>query len=134
MRASRLLRVPLLAALAILTAVPGAVALADDPRDPTMTPEAIARDRAIIRRLNREQAAYVQQRDARYAQGWRDYAAAHGRRDAQDEEDGYADDRRDYAEARADYAEQRRAYEREMREWRADVAACRAGYYERCER
>lgn len=106
--------------------------LADDPRDPTMTPEAIARDAATIRRMNRDQLDYVRQRDAGYAQGWRDYDSARGRRDVEDE--GYAADRRDYDTARADYAEERRRYEREMREWREDVAACRAGYYEHCAR
>ncbi|PNU02040.1 hypothetical protein A8V01_11145 [Novosphingobium guangzhouense] len=116
--------------------------LADDPRDPAMTPEAIARDAATIRRMNREQLDYVQKRDAGYAQGWRDYDAARGRHDADadryDDEghgdSGYAADRRDYEAARADYAEERRRYDREMREWRQDVSACRAGYYERCVR
>lgn len=115
----------------------GAPALADDPHDPAMTPDAIARDAATIRRLNREQYDYVRQRDEGYAQGWRDYEGA--RRGARNADAGYADDltdysaqRRDYDEARADYAQQRRQYERDLRQWRADSAACRAGYYERC--
>lgn len=108
---------------------------ADDPRDPTMTPEAIARDAATIRRLNREQLDYVRQRDAGYAQGWRDYDTARSRRDVDADyrdEGEYAANRRDYDAARADYARDRRRYDREMREWREDVAACRAGYYEHC--
>jgi hypothetical protein len=112
-----------------------APALADDPRDPTMTPEAIARDAATIRRLNQDQLAYVRQRDAGYAQGWRDQGAA------DDDDAGYTADRRAYADSRSDYAAQRREYaaqrseyEQAMRAWRRDVAACRAGYYERCAR
>lgn len=124
-------------AAAVLAAAWGGTALADDPRDPTMTPEAIARDAATIRRLNRDQLAYVRQRDAGYAQGWRDHAAA---RSDDDADEGYTADRRTYADSRADYeaqrrdyAEQRREYDRQMREWRQDVAACRAGYYEHCD-
>jgi hypothetical protein len=123
----------LLVAAVLVSAAP---ALADDPRDPTMTPEAIARDRATIRRLNREQLDYVQRRDAGYAQGWRDHDRAIGRvdRDVDRDEDSYTTDRRDYDTMRADYAEQRRRYEADMRDWQRDVAACRAGYYERCDR
>lgn len=102
--------------------------LADDPRDPTMTPEAIARDRATIRRLNREQLEYVQRRDAGYARGWR--AAA----DARAARSQASDDDADYADMHADYAEQRRRYDRAVRDWQDDVAACRAGYYDRCDR
>lgn len=109
-----------------------APALADDPRDPHMTPEAIARDSATIRRLNREQLDYVQRRDAGYAQGWRDHADA-GRLERESETQGYAAEQRDYVAMRAQYAEQRRRYEAEMRNWRQDVADCRAGYYERCD-
>lgn len=129
-------------AAAVLAAAWGGTALADDPRDPAMTPDAIARDAATIRRLNRDQLAYVRQRDAGYAQGWRDNAAA--RSDDADEgytadsydagRRSYADSRADYAAERRDYAEQRREYDRQMREWRQDVAACRAGYYEHCDR
>jgi hypothetical protein len=115
--------------LAAAAVVFGGPALADDPRDPTMTPEAIARDAATIRKLNRDQLDYVQRRDAGYAQGWRDHAAAGVPRD----DDSYTADRRDYAAAREDYARERRRYEAEMRAWRQDVTACRAGYYERCD-
>ncbi|WP_404482228.1 hypothetical protein [Novosphingobium sp. BL-52-GroH] len=106
--------------------------LADDPHDPTMTPEAAARDRETIRRLNRAQLDYVRKRDAGYAQGWRDHAATRDVRD--DDDDAPASDLRDYAAARADYARQRRQYDRAMAEWRQDVDACRAGYYDRCDR
>jgi len=136
MRVLRSVRVSAAIALAMGMALPAlAPASADDPNDPTMTPEAIARDRAEIRRMNRDQLAYVRQRDAGYAQGWRDYDEARGRSARYVEDDrGYADERRDYETSRADYAEQRREYDREMRAWREDVAACRAGYYEHCAR
>jgi len=123
---------------AILAVAFAAPALADDPRDPAMTPEAIARDRETIRRLNLAQRDYVRQRDAGYAQGWRDHAAGSETRAYEDET--YSADRRDYASAREnyvsareDYARQRREYDRAMADWRQDVAACRAGYYERCD-
>ncbi len=67
-------------ALALAAALSTAPALADDPNDPAMrTTEARARDRAIIRQLNLQQLAYVQQRDAQYAQGWKAYRDAHPR-------------------------------------------------------
>lgn len=114
------------AALASACVVP---AHADDPRDPTMTPEAIARDRATIRRLNREQLNYVQRRDAAYAEGWRQHDDA--RRGSTDQ--SYPAGQRNYAGMHADYARERRRYEAKMRQWRQDVAACRAGHYDRCD-
>lgn len=102
--------------------------LADDPKDPTMTPQAIARDRAVIQQLNRRQAEYVRQRDAGYARGWQDYEAARGQASSEDE-----DEADDYTAMRRDYAAQRREYEQAVRDWKADVAACRAGYYDRCD-
>ncbi|KMS54833.1 hypothetical protein V474_17330 [Novosphingobium barchaimii LL02] len=116
---------------ALIALACAAPALADDPRDPAMTPEAIARDRETIRRLNRAQLDHVQQRDAGYAKGWRDHAAGRATRDHEDA--GYTADRQDYASARADYARELREYDRAMAEWRRDVDACRAGYYERCD-
>ncbi len=133
----RALAAPALALVAGVAMPVFSPALADDPRDPSMTPEAIARDAATIRRLNREQLDYVQRRDAGYAQGWRDYDEARGKVARGQHGTGsgdYAADRRDYETARAGYAEERRRYEREMREWREDVSACRAGYYEHCAR
>ncbi|MEE4450672.1 hypothetical protein [Novosphingobium resinovorum] len=130
MRVSRLSRAVAPAAMLASLAC-ASPTLADDPRDPTMTPDAIARDRAAIRKLNRDQIDYVQRRDAGYAQGWRDHDAA--RRD-RDDDQAYADGQRDYAAMREDYARQRRDYERALDDWRGDVNACRAGYYERCDR
>lgn len=106
------------------------LASADDPNDPTMTPEAIARDQAMIRKLNRDQLEYVRRRDARQAQEWRDYARY---------KNGTHPDQIAYRRARARYerdlarnASERRRYDQAMAEWRADVSACRAGRYERC--
>lgn len=110
-------------ALTLAAALVPAPALADDPNDPLLSrsAEARARDRAIIRRLNREQLAYVQKRDARYAAGWRAYRAR-GSRQAE-----YARDMAEYRKRRADY-------NRDMAEWRHAVAACRAGRHEYCDR
>ena len=99
-------------ALVITAAVLPAAAHADDPRDASMrSPAARARDRAIIRRMNQDQLAYVRERDARRMQAFRDARAG---RDAR------------YADARADY-------ERKMAAWRHAVAACNAGRYEYCD-
>ena len=106
-------------------------ALADDPRDPTMTPEAIARDRAIIRKLNQDQLAYVRQRDAQYAKGWKAYRQS-GDDDGDFEEGDYQSGRADYARQSRGYAQARRDYEADLAQWRRDVAACRAGNYSRC--
>ena len=90
---------------------PGA-AMADDPHDPSMRSAAArARDAAIIRRLNQEQLAYVQNRDAQYAEGWRAYREG----------------------PRVAPARQAQ-YEREMAAWRRAVARCNAGYTEYCTR
>lgn len=90
-----------------------AVAHADDPHDPTMRSAAArARDRAIIRRMNQDQLAYVRRRDAHRMQTYR---LAQNTRDAR------------YADARAEY-------ERKMAAWRRGVAACNAGHWEYCDR
>ena len=110
---------------AFLAATLPHVALADDPRDPAMKNRAAREaDAAEIRRLNRAQAAFVQQRDAHYASGWQAYREA---QDGRHERRASEDDARAYREARRDY-------ESAMAEWRRDVEACRAGYYERCAR
>lgn len=104
-------------ALAACALVPGA-AHADDPRDPKMRSQtARARDRAIIRQLNLEEAARVRKRDAGYAQGWAEWRK-----------------RGDSGSDRAaqDYAHRRAQYERDMAEWRRAVAACRAGNHSAC--
>jgi len=101
------------------------VTLADDPRDPAMKNRAAREaDAAEIRRLNRAQAAFVQQRDAHYAAGWQQYREAQGARSERRASDA---DERAYREARRDY-------ETAMADWRRDVQACRSGYYERCAR
>lgn len=98
-------------ALVVGAALLPTVALADDPHDPTMrSAEARARDRAIIKRMNQQQLAYVRQRDARQAQTYREAQS----------------DRDSYAEARADYAQR-------MKAWRRAVAACNAGRWEYCD-
>ena len=96
---------------AIGAALLPAVALADDPHDPTMrSSTARERDRAIIRRMNQQQLAYVRERDARIM---RNYRRAQGGGES-------------YADARADY-------ERQMASWRRAVAACNAGRWEYCD-
>lgn len=123
-----------LAALAPFALIVSAPALADDPRDPVMASRsARERDRAIIRKLNQDQLAYVRKRDAGYARGWEDYRRAHG---GDDEEyaDAPAYGARSYSRDDRRYASARSEYEAAMAEWREDVAACRAGYYEHCAR
>lgn len=126
-------RAAALAALAI--AVTTTPAQADDPRDPGMRSRAAREaDAAEIRRLNREQAAYVARRDARYAQGWDDWAAAEAdRRDYADySARAYNEDMRAYEDDRSRYARARQDYEAERAAWERDVRACRQGYYSRC--
>ena len=94
-------------ALGAVTATPTA-ALADDPNDPAMKSRAAReRDAAEIRRLNLEQLRHVQERDARYAEGWK---------------------------ATREYPAARREYEAAMAEWRRAVRLCRDGRYEYCAR
>ncbi|WP_313802898.1 hypothetical protein [Sphingobium sp.] len=98
-------------AFALGVALLPAAALADDPRDPTMRSAAArARDRAIIKRMNQQQLAYVRQRDARNRPTYR---VTQGERDR-------------YEDARAEYA-------RRMAAWRHAVAACNAGRWEYCD-
>lgn len=88
------------------------VAFADDPRDPTMrNPAALARDRAMTKRLNQGQLAYVRQRDAKNLRTYRE---------AQNEGEG------GYADARAEYLSK-------MATWRHAVSACKAGHWEYCD-
>ena len=99
-------------ALALGIALAPAAASADDPRDPAMrSAEARARDKAIIKRLNQEQLAYVQNRDAQYAEGWRAW--------------------RNGPQVNAARKAQ---YDREMAAWRRAVAKCNAGDREFCAR
>jgi len=102
--------------LALLGILWAPAAWADDPNDPAMRdPRARVRDHEATRRLNEGELAYVQRRDAGYAQGWRNGSG--GTRDAS---------------ADADYARERARYERELAAWREAVAACRAGDYRAC--
>lgn len=120
-----------LAPVALIVAAPfvSTAALADDPKDPSMASRtARERDRAIIRKLNQDQLAYVRQRDARYAEGWDAYRRAHGESGSRRAEREDAD----YSDAR--HSDARGEYEEAMAQWREDVAACRAGYYEHCAR
>lgn len=108
--------------LALCCVLAGTAALADDPNDPAMRdPRARARDKAIIRQLNRNELARVRARDARYAEGWREWRDQSGRR-------------ADHARAVERYEHDRAQYERDMAAWRRAVAACRAGDYRYCER
>lgn len=91
-----------------LTAAPVPASAACNPDDcGGMSREALARDKAEIRRFNREQARYVKKRDAEYAKGWR------ARR-----------------QHKADLAE----YDRRMAAWREAVRRCEAGDYRYCAR
>ena len=95
-------------ALALGLTVAPSAAYADDPNDPSMRSAAArARDKAIIRQLNLDQAAYVKARDARQAKGWAAYQA---------------------------YPAQRAAYDRKMAEWRRAVRLCESGRHEYCAR
>lgn len=100
-------------ALALAVAATSTPALADDPRDPLLSKSAAARarDKAIIKRLNQEQLAYVRKRDARYAEGWRAYR-----------------------EAPRINAERQAQYQRDMAAWRRAVKLCRSGHHQHCAR
>ncbi|WP_310533275.1 hypothetical protein [Novosphingobium sp.] len=112
--------------LAIAVCSGGAsMARADDPNDPSMrNPANRARDKAIIRDLNLGQLAYVEKRDAEYAEGWK--AWREYKRRGQNGRLG-ADGAEDYASARA-------RYQRDMAAWRRAVSLCEAGRYEYCDR
>ncbi|MXO59238.1 hypothetical protein GRI89_06760 [Altererythrobacter salegens] len=95
-------------ALALVSLTLPQAAWADDPNDPAMrNKKAREADAAEIRRLNREQQAYVSQRDAGYQAGWDAYRA--------------------YPQAQADY-------DKQMAEWRRAVKLCESGHREYCAR
>lgn len=122
------MKLGLLVCAALAAVVTTAAAWADDPKDPGMRSAAArARDREIIRELNRQELARVQARDARYAEGWR----AH--REATEARGAPAEQWRGDRQAMADYARERTQYERELATWRRAVAACRAGDYSACD-
>lgn len=97
-----------LAPASAVTMVP-TPAYACDPDDcgGGLSREELARDKAEIRRLNREQLRYVRQRDAEYAKGWK---------------------------ARKRHKAELAEYDRRMAEWRDAVRRCNAGDYRYCER
>ncbi|MDF8332384.1 hypothetical protein [Novosphingobium cyanobacteriorum] len=118
------MRVSFIACAALAAMVP-AVAQADDPYDPAMrTHAARERDRAIIRQLNMDEAARVQERDARYAEGWRAWREQGG---------GHHGDQERYRADQQDYARRQAQYQRDMADWRRRVAACRNGDYDACD-
>ncbi len=118
----------LVSVLALGAACFSAAALADDPNDPDMRdPRNLARDRAIIKKLNQDQLAYVRERDARYAEGWKAYREQGGR------VQGRGVDRSDYADAQDSYARDRAEYERKRAAWRRAVQMCEAGHYQYCD-
>jgi hypothetical protein len=131
---------PLFCAAIVATMIPS-MALADDPRDPTMRSAAArARDSETTRQLNLAAGALVRERDARQMQrmqGWHDaqgddgYAAA-----AQDyaaRSQDYTARSQDHERDMSDYARNRARYERDMAAWRHTVAACRDGDYAACD-
>lgn len=112
---------------AIVAAMMPTAALADDPNDPAMRSAAArARDREIIRQLNRQELARVRQRDAGYEEGWRAWREGGGGTTP-------AARSRDYERDLADYSRDRAQYERQMAAWRRAVAACRNGDYSACD-
>jgi len=103
---------PLIAALC-LAGFGAAPALACNPDDCRgLSAEELARDKAEIERLNREQLRHVRARDAEYVRGWQA--------------------RRDHAQALTDYEHSRADYERRMAQWREAVRRCEAGEYRYC--
>ena len=97
-----------------------AVALADDPRDPSMrNPAARARDSALTRQLNLSELSRVRAREARGELGWHYASDTSGARSSE--------------RASTDYARDRAQYERDMAAWRRSVAACRNGDYSACD-
>lgn len=117
---------PLFCAAIVATMIPS-MALADDPRDPTMrNAEARARDSARTRELNRQENARVLKRGV----SWR-VVRPSGREEAGD--DDYAVASRDHERDMAAYGRSRTRYEREMAAWRRAVAACDAGDYAACD-
>jgi hypothetical protein len=114
-------------AMVIAAATLPSVALADDPLDPKMQSEAAReRDRAMIRKLNRDMLEQVQARDAQYAAGWQAY------REQPRVQAEYRQRLAAYERELERGAAERRRYEREMAEWRRKDAACRAGHYAAC--
>ena len=131
---------PYLCAALVAAMMPG-MALADDPRDPTMRSAAArARDSDTTRQLNLAAGALVRERDARQMQqmrGWRDAQADDGyevaARDYAARSQDYTARSQDHERDMSDYARNRARYEQDMAEWQRAVAACRAGDYSACD-
>ena len=131
---------PLFCAAIVATMIP-AMALADDPRDPTMRSAAArARDSETTRQLNLAAGALVRERDAREMQrmqGWRDAPADDGyevaARDYAARSRDYSARSQDHEREMSDYARNRARYEQDMAAWRHAVAACRDGDYAACD-
>jgi len=130
---------PLFCAAMVATMIP-AMALADDPRDPTMRSAAArARDSETTRQLNLDERTMVRERDARQMQqmrGWRardddSYDVADGEYTARAQD--YAARSQNHERDMSDYARNRARYERDMAAWRHAVAACRDGDYAACD-
>jgi hypothetical protein len=120
------MRVNLLICAAFAAAMLPVAAFADDPNDPAMRDAAThARDHEMTRQLNVSESAMVRERDAGYAQGWRNTANLAVN-------DDYAARMQDHDRAVAGYARDRAQYEQQMQAWRRAVAACRAGDYSAC--
>ena len=103
----------LLTAMAGFGTLAPSLALACNPDDcGGLSREELKRDRAEIRRLNREQLRYVQRRDAEYARGW--------------------DATRRHQDDLATYEAERAEYERRMAQWREAIRRCEAGDYRYC--
>lgn len=116
---------PLVCAAFVAAMLPSS-ALADDPLDPEMrTAAARARDREIIRQLNRQELGNVRERDAGYEAGWRAWREGDGGE--------FAARSRNYQRDADTYARDRAAYDKQMSAWRRAVAACRAGDYSACD-
>ncbi len=112
--------------IALMVAILAVAApLAVQARGPK-TPAELARDREIIRGLNQRELAYVRQRDARQAKGWR----AWRNRGAANAE--YQRQRAEHQQAMERYSQDRRRYEQRHAAWRAAVRACRAGDRSAC--
>lgn len=114
------MRIGRLMGVALAVSLFPAIALADDPRDPSMRNPAVrARDSAATRQLNLGELSRVRAREARGEMGWHYSSDTNGGRN--------------YQQASADYARDRARYERDMAVWRRAVAACRDGDYSACD-
>jgi hypothetical protein len=101
--------------LAVMASVPSAWARSEAE---------LARDRDVIRQLNRDELARVRRRDAQFAAQARGSGGSDG---------AYTQRRADYERGMERYAQDKRLYQRRMAAWRRAVAACQAGDYLACD-